>query len=254
MEDLQGEQLFRRRGSQLAILLGGQLGHAPAGLTGDSDATAAFRDDLADLLQQHSGTVQIDLQDPEYAETLRRSSEDTEQLRDTLEPFGFERTALKTLRFDIDTEFESYKEHDTWKQRFIGYKFQHVLKVEFDSDNEKFGRILYALAHCQLHPEFRISYFVKDPEASKNELLGRAVSDAREKANVLTTAAGVSLKEIQSIDYSWGEINFEYHPMNKELLMEDCMCEPCEAGGSYDVNMEPDDIEVSDTVTVIWEI
>ena len=42
--------------------------------------------------------------------------------------------------------------------------------------------------------------------------------------------------------------------MNKELLMEDCMCEPCEAGGSYDVNMEPDDIEVSDTVTVIWEL
>ena len=140
------------------------------------------------------------------------------------------------------------------ERKRIGYKFQHVLKVEFDSDNEKFGRILYALAHCQLHPEFRISYFVKDPEASKNELLGRAVSDAREKANVLTTAAGVSLKEIQSIDYSWGEINFEYHPMNKELLMEDCMCEPCEAGGSYDVNMEPDDIEVSDTVTVIWEI
>ena len=48
--------------------------------------------------------------------------------------------------------------------------------------------------------------------------------------------------------------NFEYHPMNRELLMEDCMCEPCEANGSYDVNMEPDDIEVSDTVTVIWEI
>ena len=70
----------------------------------------------------------------------------------------------------------------------------------------------------------------------------------------MTTAAGVSLEDIQSIDYSWGEINFEYHPMNRELLVEDCMCEPCEAGGSYDVNMEPDDIEVSDTVTVIWEI
>ena len=97
-------------------------------------------------------------------------------------------------------------------------------------------------------------YFVKDPEASKNELLGKAVSDAKEKASVLTSAAGVSLKDIQSIDYSWGEINFEYYPMNKELLMEDCMCEPCEAGGSYDVNMEPDDIEVSDTVTVIWEL
>lgn len=64
----------------------------------------------------------------------------------------------------------------------------------------------------------------------------------------------LQLTHIQSIDYSWGEINFEYHPMNRELLMKDCMCEPCEAGSSYDVNMEPDDIEVSDTVTVIWEI
>ncbi len=191
---------------------------------------------------------------PEYADTLRRSSEDTEQLRDTLEPFGFERAALKTLNFDVDTEYESYKERDTWKQRFIGYKFRHVLKLEFSSDNARFGRILFALAHCQLHPEFRISYFVRDPEASKNQLLGRAVSDAREKAAVLTKAAGVQLKDIQTIDYSWGEINLEYHPMDKELVMEDRMIMSSEADGHYDVNMEPDDIEVSDTVTVIWEI
>ena len=26
--------------------------------------------------------------------------------------------------------------------------------------------------------------------------------------------AGVTLKDIQSIDYSWGEINLEYHPMS----------------------------------------
>ena len=42
--------------------------------------------------------------------------------------------------------------------------------------------------------------------------------------------------------------------MIRELLMEDFMFELCEAGGSYDANMEPDDIEVSDTVTVIWEL
>ena len=64
----------------------------------------------------------------------------------------------------------------------------------------------------------------------------------------------MSLKDIQSVDYSCVEINLEYHPMNRDLLMEDCMCAPCEAGGSYDINMEPDDIEVSDAVTVIWEI
>lgn len=77
---------------------------------------------------------------PEYAETLKRSSEDTEYLKGVLEPFGFNRSDLKTLRFDISTEFESYKEKGVYKQRFIGYKFEHILKVEFDSDNARLGK------------------------------------------------------------------------------------------------------------------
>lgn len=41
--------------------------------------------------------------------------------------------------------------------------------------------------------------------------------------------------------------------MGKAMLMEECMCENAPTS-SYDMNMEPDDIEVSDTVTVIWEV
>ena len=53
------------------------------------------------------------------------------------------------------------------------------MKVEFASDNVHLGKILYALANCPVKPEFRISYTVKDPETAKNELLGKAVSDAK---------------------------------------------------------------------------
>jgi hypothetical protein len=70
-----------------------------------------------------------------------------------------------------------------------------------------------------LQPEFRLSYTVKDKEASKNALLGKAVEDTKEKAAVLTQAADVSLQEIQSIDYSWGEIDFDYSPMRGDMLM-----------------------------------
>ena len=188
---------------------------------------------------------------PEYGETLKRSAEETEQLKDTLEPFGFERSDLKTLSFSVDTEYESYKVRDEYKRRFVGYKFTHVLKVEFDSDNQRLGKVLYALANCQLHPEFRLSYTVKDPEAVKNELLGKAVQDAVAKAGVLSTAAGVKLGEIQTVDYSWGEIDFEVRPMTRDLEMRDCLMEPtC----GYDLDIEPDDIDVQDTVTVVWEI
>ena len=188
----------------------------------------------------------------DYNETLRLSSQDTETLTDILSGFGFERSDLKTLNFSVDTEYESYKDRDgSYKQRFTGYRYRHMLKVEFDSDNERLGKILYALANGKVRPEFRISYTVKDPEATKNTLLGKAVKDAREKASVLTEAAGIGLKDIQSIDYSWGEIDFEYRPMDGGILAERCMAEPTAA---YSLDIEPDDIEVSDTVTVVWEI
>ena len=188
----------------------------------------------------------------DYNETLRLSSQDTETLKDILSGFGFERSDLKTLNFSVDTEYESYKDRDgSYKQRFTGYRYRHMLKVEFDSDNERLGKILYALANGKVRPDFRISYTVRDPEATKNTLLGKAVKDAREKVSVLTEAAGIVLKDIQSIDYSWGEIDFEYRPMDGGILAERCMAEPTAA---YSLDIEPDDIEASDTVTVVWEI
>ncbi len=189
----------------------------------------------------------------EYGEALHRSSRDTEALKDVLSGFGFERTDLKTLSFSVDTEYESYRENNgDYRQRFAGYRFNHALKVEFESDSDRLGRILYALANCAASPEFNISYTVKDPEASKNLLLGKAVADAREKADVLTRAAGVTLREIRSIDYSWGEIDFEYRPMSGAILAEKCRAVP--VGGVCDMDIEPDELDVSDTVTVVWEI
>jgi hypothetical protein len=189
----------------------------------------------------------------EYAETLRCSSLDTDEIKELLSQFGLNRSDLKTLNFSIDTEYESYREREEYKRRFVGYRYHHAMKVEFASDNQRLGKILYALAHCKMNPEFRISYTVSDPEAAKNELLGKAVTDAAQKAVVLTKAAGVILREIQSIDYSWGEINFEVQPMQRMMIMEDCAAAPMNAE-SYDMDIEPDDIEVSDTVTVIWEL
>ena len=108
---------------------------------------------------------------PEYGDALKKSSEDTELLRELLKGFGFRETDLKTLRFDIDTEYESYKDRGVYKERLVGYSWRHQMKVEFDSDNIRLGKILAALAGSRAKPEFRISYTVKDPEAAKNLLL-----------------------------------------------------------------------------------
>ena len=58
---------------------------------------------------------------------------------------------------------------------------------------------------------------------------------------------------MKNLDYSWGKINFEVEPMDQVMEgeyyldgdIEDDQCK-------FDI--EPDDIEASDTVTVVWEI
>ena len=42
--------------------------------------------------------------------------------------------------------------------------------------------------------------------------------------------------------------------MNGMLMAEECMAAPMADAGSYEMDIEPGDIEVSDTVTVVWEI
>ena len=56
------------------------------------------------------------------------------------------------------------------------------------------------------------------------------------------------------IDYSWDGIDFECRPMRNAMLAAKLASPMDEDNGSYDLDAEPDDIEVSDTVTVIWEI
>ena len=64
-------------------------------------------------------------------------------------------------------------------------------------------------------------------------------------------AAGVSLGEIKSIDYSWGEIKIFSKPLDFgscDMLLAEA--EP----KAYDIDIEADDIDVQDTVTIVWEI
>ena len=189
----------------------------------------------------------------EYDDALRHSTDSAELLKGMFEGLGYDRKALKTVLFNINTEYESYQDRDkSWKRRFKGYKYTHRMKLEFPADNKRLGKILYALAHCPVSPEFSIEYTVADPEAAKNELLGKAVKDSMQKASVLAEASGVKLDKILTIDYSWGEIDFVSRPL-QEMSLRCCAEDAC-SPASYDMDIEPDDIDITDTVTVVWNI
>lgn len=180
----------------------------------------------------------------EYDDTIEKSAKMTGQLKDSLRTLGFEKKDIKTLSFNINTEYESYQnEENIWKQRLVGYTFIHRMKLEFASDSQLTGKVLYILGHSELTPEFSIEYTVSDPEKSKNELLKKAVSDSKKKA------AGVSLGDILSINYSWTDIELVSRPVNSMLLSCSAMKRTEE---EVAIDIEPDEIRVTDSVTVVW--
>lgn len=185
----------------------------------------------------------------EYAETISKSSEETSLIREAISKAGLDPKDLKTSHFGVDTEYENYRDkRDNWKRKFVGYKYQHRLNIKFANDNEILGRVLYQLANCPVNVEFSIEHTVKDTEAVKNELLGKAVEDSKAKAEVLSKAAGVKLDDIVNIDYSWGELEIYSRPMQYGgAVLADCL-DACE------IDIEAEDIDVQDTVTVVWRI
>lgn len=108
------------------------------------------------------------------------------------------------------------------------------------------------ISKCECRPELKIEYTIKDKESVKNELLEKAVNDSKIKAEVLVKAAGMKLKDLVSIDYSWGEIDFNVSPYEKmmQLNSEDDYCMSDEPM----MTLEPDDIKASDTVTIVWKL
>lgn len=192
----------------------------------------------------------------EYDEAVQMSAEMTNNIKDLFEKLGFDKGLVRTLYYNVNTEYENYQAKDkSWKHRLIGYKFVHRMKIEFPVDNKLLGKILFALGHSQIRPKFDIEYTVADTEKSKNELLNKAVADSREKAYILTQAANVSLGNIIKIDYSWAEIEFVTKPINRMMLETSCIesTDFMEDSG-YNIDISPNDINVTDSVTVVWEI
>lgn len=196
-------------------------------------------------------SMSLESQAMEYEETMEQAAKQIEALNASLEKVGFEKKSVKTTNFNVRTDYERIKNRDgEYKSVFNGYVCSHRLKVEFDFDTKRLAQTLYAISKCLAKPELSISFTVKDPSAVSKELLKSATVNAKAKAEILCEASGVELGQLLSIDYNWGELNIVSR--TDYMLEEKCMAMPM--GALADMDIEPDDIDVNDTATFVWEI
>ena len=195
-------------------------------------------------------TLKLVAKHREYACVMQIGSEQVELLREAVVTAGFGADELKTVKFSVDSEYESeeYEENGRtrYQQVFIGYECHQTLRLSFDLDRERLTQAMTAIESCTAKPEASIAFTVKDIRLMRDCIMESAAEDAHRKADILCKSSGVKLGNLLRIEYSWSKVESDstidiplWISKNKKELP------------SY---IQPDDVKGEDTVDFIWEI
>ncbi len=182
----------------------------------------------------------------EYAEAVNAANAAVVKLQDAITSVGFAREELKTLNFNVKTNYENEADDmGRYRRVFRGYVCGYRLKLGFDMNVALLSRTIDAIAGSGADAELSISFTVKSPERVSDELLRSAAQNAREKAETLCAASGVKVGELLSIDYNWSDIN---------VYSVSSYAAAGESVRGITPEFEPEDIKAQDTATFVWTI
>lgn len=194
-------------------------------------------------------TMNIVSKDKEYVKSVENANKRIEMLQNAVVSSGFAKEDLKTLAFNVSTNYEGETdEHGRYRNVFAGYVCRYTLKLSFDMDAKRLAETLTAISDSGANAEFSIQFTVKDPERVSAELLRSATENARQKAEVLCAASGAKLGTLLKIDYDWTDINVfsaSAYTMERERGIV--------AAGAVP-EFEPEDIKSQDSAAFTWEI
>ena len=156
----------------------------------------------------------------------------------------------KTISFNIeDHTFNEYDDNNHYiGQVKDGVMLNQVFKVDLPIDTQLVNCIVKGVGKFIPSAQIDIDYTLQDERPSQLKMLKRAVSDAKEKAEIMAEASGCCLGNVLSINYGFKHIYITSQARsinsNSEAMMST----------ADSLEITPDDLVMSDTVSVVWEL
>lgn len=184
---------------------------------------------------------------------VRMCNNDTNALKKAIERIGFRTSDLKTERMNIEPKKKSYRDaNGAYKTRFIGFEYRHSMFLEFPYSNKTLNYVLMVLLGTKISFEFSVSNTITKEEKKEYtlEVMKDAVFDAKKKAMVLASAAGVRICDIETITYGdsldgcFDDLALRSQEMKSCGLSE----------ASMDFSLDAKDIEICDEVRITYTI
>lgn len=178
----------------------------------------------------------------EYTESVEDLNHRVGVLRDRLKNEKIDPKTLKTTRFGVNADYR----YEDSERVFNGWHAVHGLRLELSIDQEELNRALKAIMTDDAEAEYNIRFEVRDKEALREAVLADATRTAQRNAEAMAAAANCHLGKVLNIEYGWSEIR--YGSIDYDMALED------NAPRMMAAEIEPEDVDAHDSVTVVWEL
>lgn len=184
--------------------------------------------------------------DLDYATSADELNRRVAGLRARLEKAGIPGRDLKTSSYTIEPRHEVRGKGENARNVFVGWLSRHAVRLELPVDRELLNRAFAAITVDDFQASLSVQFEVSDPAAMRTLILEDATRNACRNAETIAKAAGCRLGRALNINYSWSEIHYRgLHYGLAEAV----------ASASRDApDIEPDDVEGSDSVTIVFEL
>lgn len=173
-------------------------------------------------------------------------TERVEQLLKKLQDAGFKKEEIKTSQFYLN-------ENNEWRDGRMfrnGYTASQTMEIKFGLDAKRMTSLTTVFAGTQEGVTFQFSFGMTDKlrQQVKEELIRKAIQDAREKASVIARTTNIRLGSIRKIDYG-AQPAIPYGPMmemrSSKAMMNDQAQFP---------QTEIQYIELTDEIRIVWAL
>jgi uncharacterized protein YggE len=192
-------------------------------------------------------TVQIPLRVQELSyekcnETLKSTFN---SLTAALIAAGFDKENIKSDRLRVNEVYN----YQSGQRIRTGFEGSITVHLETNYTDESLAQIMSTLQQEEYNFGYNLGFELSEKQKRdlKEESMKDAVADAREKAEILATAAGMKLGSIF-------EINYEYdHAQSGPFMAERAYMADAKVGGE-DISLNPEDMEIRKEVGIIWQL
>ena len=185
-----------------------------------------------------------------YDTAYKQARENTLWMGKILEYNHLNKKLEKTIHFDIsDHLIDEYDEDDHYIGKIKdGFELSQRFKIDLGINNELLNKIVRGIGKFIKGAQINIGYTISDARPYQLKMMERAVKDAYEKANIMATAAGYKLGEVNSITYGRQDLTVNSQARHIHSNNEAMSCD------TNSLNIEPDDLVMSDNVDVSWNL